>query len=186
MAGFASPRIARIRRVGHLREVECSELVDDGNIGCARLDARQILAHVELVKENLGVESRSGIGVAGLRRMTQHAQIDTAPRSAMRRQLVVTGVATYCLDDVVSAGYRSAVGDKVKCGAREIGAQIENRQISRSVDADGMRSSRIEARGSSGVERVLILSGPDLRGCAESAPACCVDDSTVPEDARVV
>ena len=166
MAGFAPPRIARIGRISHFREVERSELVDDGNIGRAGLDAGQILAHVELVKENLGVQGGAGVGVAGLGRVTQHAQIDAAPRSAMRRQLIVTGVAARRLDDVVGVGYRRAVGNEVKGRAGEVGAQIENRQIPGTVNADRMRGGPIDPGRRSGVERVLILPGSDLRGCA--------------------
>ncbi len=119
---------------------------------------------MDLVKEHLGVQSQAGIRVGVLRLVAQHAHVHAAPRSAVRRQLIVAGVAARRLDDVVNVSDFRAVGNKIIRGARIVGGQVIRGQTARSINANGMRRRRIEAGRRGGMKDILILTGSDLRG----------------------
>jgi hypothetical protein len=80
-------------------------------------------------------------------------------------------VATRGLDQFVNSDHRRAARNEVERRAGVVRAQIEFGQVSRSVDADGVRGSGIESGGRFGLEDILILSGGELRGEAAAIGA---------------
>ncbi len=123
------------------------------------------------MEEDLGVQGFAGVRIAVLRRMAEHAHIHAAPRSAVRRQLVVAGVAAGRADDVVDVRHRRAIGDEIVRSAGVIDSKAVGRQVSRSINADGMRGRCVEAGGRRSVERVLILPRSHLRDGAAGVRA---------------
>jgi hypothetical protein len=74
-----------------------------------------------------------------------------------------------------------AVGYKVEGGARIIRTQLENGQVPRPTNPDGMGSRRIVARLCLGVEYVWILVRTQAGACPpESALGCWIDGSSLP------
>src|ERR1700676_731417 len=88
----------------------------------------------------------------------------------MRRQLVMTAIAACGLDDVVYVRHFPAVGNEIESCAGIVGAQFENRQVSRAVNADRMRSRGVESGRRLGMKYILILSRSDR---CDHAPGVC-------------
>src|SRR5271170_1065858 len=147
MAGFATSRISGIGWIDYFREV--GPIYDKWSSGNY---ARQARAHMHLVDHDLQIERASSGRIHVLLGVTEHAHFYAAAPPAMPRQLIVTGVATRCFDDVVNLGYGCAIRHKVEFSAGVIGTQVVSGQDSRRVDANGVGGGYVESGWSPGVE----------------------------------
>src|ERR1700693_1358645 len=92
---------------------------DAGRCGRAN-DARQLRPHVDLVKENLGVQRVASDRIGVLRLVAEHAHLHAVGIAAMERQLVVAGVTTLGADDVARDRYRRPLGKEGEGGWGQI------------------------------------------------------------------
>ena len=81
-----------VPREDHSREVRPCAAVPDA-VRSARLHARQILAHVDLVDQDGHVLGELGVGIDGLRRVAEDAHLHRQPRAAVAEERVVALVA---------------------------------------------------------------------------------------------
>ena len=102
-----------------------NHLVRDAGSGRGAHHGRQLGAHVDFMKEDLGVQRVTGsrIGVLGL--VTEDAHLHSDRVTTMEHQLIVAGVATLGADDIARDGNRRAVGDEIEGVTGVADAQVE-------------------------------------------------------------
>src|SRR5215467_3092535 len=138
MASLAAARIPRIGWKHHLRIIERTKLVLCGHVWRAGYYARETGPHVNLMEEDFCVQGRARVGIDVLRRVAQHAHVHAAPRSAVRRKLVVAVIAARGLNNVMNMAYLGTVGDEIECRTGVVGSKVVHGQISGAVDSDGV------------------------------------------------
>src|SRR5262249_37453794 len=89
--------------------------------------------------------------------MTQHAHLDAAPGTAMRRELIVALVAALGGDDIAHERNSRSVGHEIKDGACVISTEVELGQIAGSVDANCMGGGLVETGRSTGRKGVAVF-----------------------------
>ena len=152
VAGLAVPDVARKRDVG---EVELGLPEADDPIRGASLDAREVLAAVDLVNHlrepdraaRVRIDLRrrlAGREVGDLRRVTRDAQPHVAPRAAMRFERIVTAVAGFRSDDLAPLARVLSGRHEIMDGVRDV-LDLEDRRVA--VDADPVRGVAVVRGG---------------------------------------
>ena len=121
---------AGIGGIDHRRKITdgihvADNLVRDAGRGRGANHAGQLRSHVDLVKEDLGIQRVACHRIGVLRLVAEDAHLHAVGITAVEGQLVVAGVATLGADDIAGDGNRRAIGDEVEGGAGVVRAQVE-------------------------------------------------------------
>jgi len=160
VTNFATARISGVDHRGKVTEDvhETRNLEGDAGRGRGTHDARQLRTHVDLMKENLGVQRVAGDRIDVLGLVAEYAHLHAVGITAMESQLIMAGVATLGADDIAGNSNGRAIGNEVEGRAGVAGAQVERREIAVAVDRDCSGHGGVESRGGLSDECVSVLA----------------------------
>src|SRR5580658_4425909 len=130
----------------------------DAGRGRGANHAGQLRSHVDLVKENLGVQRVASDRIGILWLVAKHAHLHAVGITAVKRQLVVAGVTTLRADDIARDGNGRPIGYEVESGAGVTDAQVERGEIAVAVYRDRSGYGRVKSGGHLSLESILVLA----------------------------